>query len=386
MSCKSISLRRHVGLAGVSVAPLCLILSACGGGGGGNSHVANIPPPPTPSPAPTFDVQKSLLASPATRAGTYDVIGRLSLAPAAGPSSSRLAAPGEFTMSSSRRFSDDPFQYVLTAPGHQFGNVTSITVNQPFLSWSFSASPSRSRSFANQPLGNYCCQFLGEHLTAFSKGAGGNETQILSYDLTRASTNQQPSGTNNNLLVSLDYDVGYSYVAMGDWSWRVILPGGGFGDLGELLFVNGDRTPASGIPASGTATYDARTFALLSSNGTAGIPFSLTANFGQRTMSAQIAQDYQYNSAGASADPILGIHVAGSAPFGNDGLFDIPLAGTMNYASTNLQAAPAAESVTGDMNGAFFGPHAEQVGGVLALDRAGGTVLVQDVFVGRQRR
>lgn len=38
------------------------------------------------------------------------------------------------------------------------------------------------------------------------------------------------------------------------------------------------------------------------------------------------------------------------------------------------------------MNGAFFGPHAEQVGGVLALDRAGGTVLVQDVFVGRQRR
>ena len=115
-------------------------------------------------------------------------------------------------------------------------------------------------------------------------------------------------------------------------------------------------------------------------------PLSLTANFGNATISAQIAQDYQYNSAGASADPILGIHVAGSAPFGNDGLFDIPLAGTMNYASTNLQAAPAAESVTGDMNGAFFGPHAEQVGGVLALDRAGGTVLVQDVFVGRQRR
>jgi hypothetical protein len=36
------------------------------------------------------------------------------------------------------------------------------------------------------------------------------------------------------------------------------------------------------------------------------------------------------------------------------------------------------------MNGAFFGPHAEQVGGTLALDRADGSLLLQDAFVGQQ--
>jgi hypothetical protein len=65
--------------------------------------------------------------------------------------------------------------------------------------------------------------------------------------------------------------------------------------------------------------------------------------------------------------------VSGSAPFNNDGSFNIPLSGT---------AGPQAAS--GDMNGAFFGPHAEQVGGTLALDRADGSPLLQDAFVGQQ--
>ena len=34
------------------------------------------------------------------------------------------------------------------------------------------------------------------------------------------------------------------------------------------------------------------------------------------------------------------------------------------------------------MDGAFFGPNAEQVGGTFALNRSGGTLLVQDAFVG----
>jgi hypothetical protein len=37
------------------------------------------------------------------------------------------------------------------------------------------------------------------------------------------------------------------------------------------------------------------------------------------------------------------------------------------------------------MNGAFFGPQAQQVGGMFSIDRAGGTLLMQDAFVGRQR-
>jgi len=38
------------------------------------------------------------------------------------------------------------------------------------------------------------------------------------------------------------------------------------------------------------------------------------------------------------------------------------------------------------MNGAFFGPSAEQVGGVFAITRPEGTLLMQDAFVGQQRK
>ena len=155
-------------------------------------------------------------------------------------------------------------------------------------------------------------------MTAFDKAADGSETKLFSYDLTRGLANTQTSlGSGNTLKASLDYDIGYSYVAMGEWSWRVVdLNGAAAGDSGDLLFVNGDRTPAAGIPAMGTATYDARTLALLSSSGTQGIPFALTADFGQGMISAAIDQNYRYNSAaGSGGEPILGIHVDGSAPF-----------------------------------------------------------------------
>ena len=142
--------------------------------------------------------------------------------------------------------------------------------------------------------------------------------------------------------------------------------------------------PTTGIPVSGTATYDARTLL-----GWVKSPFTLTADFGARTIAALIDQDYRYNAAGDSMDYPLafGIHVAGSAPFSSEGLFEIPLAGTVNYTDSyplNTPEGPPSQSVTGAMNGAFFGPHAEQVGGTFSLDRANGSQLFQDAFVGQQ--
>jgi hypothetical protein len=151
--------------------------------------------------------------------------------------------------------------------------------------------------------------------------------------------------------------------------------------------VDGDRTPASAIPISGTATYDALLGGLLSSSGTFGIPFTLTADFGQGTMSTKIDQDYRYDpTRDTGDDPIVGIHVSGSAPFTSDGAFDIPLRGTVNYQYSNSPTTPAPESVTGDMDGAFFGPHAEEVGGTFDVERRDGTLLLQSSFEGQQRR
>jgi len=106
-------------------------------------------------------------------------------------------------------------------------------------------------------------------------------------------------------------------------------------------------------------------------------------------MAAVINQDYRYQPNGDLMDYPLafGIHVSGSAPFSN-GLFNIPLTGTANWASSyaiNTSVAPPPESVTGSMNGAFFGPNAEQVGGTFFLNRSSGAQLMQDAFVGQRR-
>jgi len=390
MTRKSSIRARRLGFASTVALPLCLLVSACGGGGG--SHVASIPPPPPPPPTPTpgqtLVVKTTWLPSPATQVGNYGVIGRLTLTPGSGdPTTYRATKPGEFTLKVSDPAGFDFLNYTLSAAaGILPGSLKSVSASSGTTSWDINLPPAPSFHYTN-PYGD-STQYVGQNLSAYSKAEDGTETLFLSNDLTRGTTGSiQELTSTTQLRTTLDYDIGYSYVAMGEWSWRVVDLNGNptpDGDFGDLLFVYGDRTPASGIPVSGTATYDAHSLALLGSNGTAGIPFTLTADFGDQTISTEIDQDYRYNSSDPAGDPILGIHVDGSAPFSNDGSFDIPLAGTVNYADTNASLTPPSEPVTGDMDGAFFGPHAEQVGGVFAVERQGGTLLMQDAFVGQQ--
>jgi hypothetical protein len=52
-----------------------------------------------------------------------------------------------------------------------------------------------------------------------------------------------------------------------------------------------------------------------------------------------------------------------------------------------MPTPPPSQAATGDMNGAFFGPHAEQIGGTFSLQRSGDQLpLYQDAFVGQQRK
>jgi len=334
--------RRHLRFASASVLPLCLILSACGGGGG--SGVASIPPPPptpsptptpTPTPSPTPTPTPAANGYPLTRAGTYDLLGRVMTMPQNGPSSVHAVDPGQFSMTVSKPSGGQAYAYKFDAPAG----------------------------------------FLPGSLTSIDYGTSVYKTLPFSAD--------------QNIATWIALDAGYSYVSMGEWGWDFVhLDGGTAGGFGMLLFVAGDRTPGSGIPVSGKATYDAHTLALLSTDLTAGIPFKLTADFGQRTISTAIDQNYRYNPQGDIMDyPAPGIHVSGSAAFTNSGTFDIPLSGTANYASSyaiNTPQPPPSQAVAGNMNGAFFGPHAEQVGGTFNLQNSGGVALLQDAFVGQR--
>ena len=343
------SLAHHIGIASMAGLPLCLLLSACGGDG--TTTVASMPPPPpvTPTPTPTPTAAPMPGAYPVSQVGSYDLMGRLTLNPGSGIAADwtyRNAAPGEFSMTVSQS-TGSLFSYTLNASAGIFPGDTDL----------LNAAPAY---WAIDPNG-----FL----------------RSGSYQI-------QPFSADTNLRIGTFLDVGYSYVSMGDWQWSLVdlqgNPGGR--QSGDLLFVSGDRTPASAIPISGTATYDAHTLLMRSSSGSPGIPFTLTADFGQRTISTRIDQDFNNWDDGdpMNSDPIQGIHVDGSAPFSNDGSFDIPLTGTVNYSYQNLPAPPASQAATGDMNGAFFGPNAEQVGGTFSLHRSGETVLYQDAFVGQQ--
>jgi hypothetical protein len=413
MSCHFRLFARSAGPVSTMILPLCLFLSACGGGDGGTIGIAVIPPPPaTPAtpvppapglpagtvivpPAPLFaaapgstiDVQRSWLDSPATRLGTSGLIGRLTIDPGTGnPWTFRPATAGEFTMTVTNGVAGG-FNYALTAPaGLLPAGLTKLEVQSPSVSWDLNLPPSSSFRYLDGYGDDR--QYFGQRLTAFAKAPDGSEKQFLSFDLTRAIAGSKPLvGDNYQLQATLTYDVGDSYVAMGEWSWPVLLNGNPTNatNFGRLLFVNGDRTPASGIPASGTATYDARSLEMLSSAGTRGIPFTLTADFGLRTIATRIDQDFANFGTGPDDSPIQGIHIGGNAPFSNDGSFDIPLIGTVNYSYQNQATPPPSEAATGDMNGAFFGPNAQQIGGTFSIQRSTDQLpLYQDAFVGQQ--
>lgn len=366
---------------------IVLALSACGGDG--SVGIASIPPPPptapTPTSTPALDIRISWLDAVGTQAGTRDLFGRLAVTSGPGPSSYRALAPGEATITVAKL--NDMLGFTLNAPsGILPTGVGSIAGSSPEIFWNTAISDPTQISENDQ--GGKWPQFLGQRLAAYRIHSDGSEEFSMSYDFTRgSSTSSQALATGGQIQSAFTYDIGYSYVAMGEWSWRIVDVNGASSESRDLLFVHGDRTPDSAIPVSGTAIYDAHTLNLRGYGyGLPGLPFTLAADFGQRTISAQINQDFSLiDSIGDSVGyPIPGIHVSGSAPFGNNGAFDIPLAGTANYSATNTLATPPTESVTGTMNGAFFGPNAENVGGTFALNRPDGSQLLQDAFVGQQ--
>jgi hypothetical protein len=384
------SLFDRVRLGSALALPLCLLLSACGGDG--SSFVGSVPPPPaTPTPAPTPTPTTSLEATvtwldrAGTKVGTYDLIGRVTL----GANAPTLLT-GSSTMTVAKLY--DEFGYTLNASaGILPAGVSTLSLSSPEISWGSSTDPLNPQLVE----GGKWLQYLGQRLVAYRVHSDGSREESQSYDFLRGYTfSSEDFGTNGHILPSFTYDVGFSYVAMGEWSWKTVDLNGATSGTGDLLFVNGDRTPPSGIPVSGTATYDAHTLSLLAplrDSAGPGIPFTLTADFGLRTIATRIDQDYQhYLDAMGFGEPsirgaaILGIHVGGNAPFSNSGTFDIPLTGTVNYSPTNALVTPPSEPVTGSMNGAFFGPHAEEIGGTFSLDPTGGAPPIKDAFVGRQ--
>jgi hypothetical protein len=306
-----------------------------------------------------IDVEKSWLTSPATKGGTYDLLASTSQT-VGGVSSAAMASNGAFEIDVSK--GSTALNYALSAPlGFLPNSLTKLALPVPVESWEFNAGGPNYRY--DNPWGDVQ-QFFGQNLKEYEVYTDGSKTLREDYNYSHAVLQNGivdlPGGQHIN--ENLVFDIGLSYVAMGEWSWGpVTVSSDGTatptGDINSIYFVFGSRTPQSGIPLFGTATYDAKTLGATSSGS---IPFSLTADFGQRSISTEISEASVFD-------------VSGSSPFSNNGSFDIPLDGTAG-----------SQAATGTMDGAFFGPHAEQVGGTFIVRPAGGGVVAQDAFVGQQ--
>ena len=338
-------------------------VSGCGGGGGVNS-AATAPPPVTPAPPPPpASVNITTFAAPATRSGTYDTIAIVDRGGSTpGPSIDRLAVPGEFKITTYQPTTNPgELSYTLEFPAAELpGGQTKLTALFP-------------PTVIDTLVGPFTARF-GEQFTYSSGTLSGSGSLLIGHS-PAASLNL---GGGKTLSSQLDYSTGLSYVSLGQWNWWISDNAtGNAEEYNSVYFVHGDRTPAGDVPTSGTATYSGQSLGFSTDavdRGSAyGAPIdvSLAADFGQRSIAAQLNRDAQ-----SSGDPMGGVTISsvdlhGTGGITTSGSFAIPLVGTVD-------TTPA----VGSLDGAFFGPNAEQVGGVFSVGNTAGQALVRDAFVG----
>ena len=146
--------------------------------------------------------------------------------------------------------------------------------------------------------------------------------------------------------------LGHQYQSFGVWNERVDASRGQI-----TVWSQGQPTAAQGIPASGSATFQGRlTGVYLSAGGIAGTAASdlkVSADFGARSLAFA-----------SSATTVSGT----AAP-------SLDLRGTLTYAPGQGRfsgsVANASGSLRGSSSGQFYGPRAEELGGVFAAAGAG---------------
>jgi len=378
---------------------LSLHLAACGDGGG----VASVPAPVAPAAAEPVgpyvtkvDVQLSTVSSPATKQGTSETIALIERSQ--DPSSFRLAAPSEVKISTyqSGPLPTDVRYTIQFAPSPLPGGLSSLSVVVP--GWGFETATFRDGSSGSfRSYGYYDLRF-GQHATETDTWTDGKKDVSELGD-----TNASPDQVNltvgdNSFWHSAVADLGLSYVSFGAWSWGMAQPqskSGNFIEGGLVRFVYGERTPAGSLPTSGTATYTATT---LRSEDPDWLPNSfiehgdarlaLTADFARQTIAAQINQDLVGSSGGDAIGGVAtyttpGLDLHGTGTIASSGSISIPLSGVMN--SFTESGGSGSFPVSGALDGAFFGPNAEQVGGVYWVSGAPGTASYSDAFIGAKK-
>lgn len=323
------------------IAGFTLSMSGCLGGGSNNvKQTSTLTPTPAPTPVPVVVGAGATYTVGGTANPPASITQTLQLS---GGVSSGLATTVTYTHNYTTNVStltggtDVSAATVTVTPTN--GAITNITQNTPNARLSGSTS-----SYSGSDL-------QPATVTNLDACAGGNCATSI-RDL------------------SLSTFGGFKYLAYGSW-FEESGTSGTVNGVGGFLVVGAPTAPAS-IPVTGTASYrgaSAGSYINSATNyvGDFGAEFNATAAFADRSIAVSTTNTFADEGSGYVSRPAYNY------------------SGTLTYAAgSNQFSGPIATTsgLSGTATGLFFGPAAQEIGGV--FNATGGTIAVKGFFVGKQ--
>ena len=334
--------------------PLILTLAACGGGDGGSIASAPAPlasavttPAVTPTPAPaaprltSVSIEKVAPLSPRAglTSGTFDTKAV----------STSVRGDGQILPAGAVKLGIDAARTTYT-----------LTINA-------AGFPAQQRFDLSAPADD---TGFGSHIIRTEHYSDGS-TRVTEEDKDNAvccSPYQTPLPNGQFEGKSFSLNIAPRYVSFGQWDEFVGQPvsgvGGGYNIVSSkrVIFVQGLRTESADIPVTGTASYH-------SDPSDNFLPFNFLADFGARTMAASLDIQGGFGEGQSGNDGFFpGVSAKGVAPITSAGDFLIALNGFRIDA-----AGQPFDPVSGVLDGALFGPHGAQIGGVYQFMGQSGT-------------
>jgi hypothetical protein len=300
-------------------------------------------------------------------------------------------SPNESTTTSAASTSSDSTSAGSTAPGFQ-GSTTSPSSPVTFTRWQDTRPDASVSVRGPQAKASFTSSQAGGALgLATSPTASGNGSALVTYGESEALKNfytgrnfmpgivakgfnggreidvvwERSSSTEavftnepyNVALVANPYELGWDYQSFGAWSETK------FPSANATALSYGAPTPSSAVPTTGSATFRGKLAGLYvspaGSGWTVGANLGVSVNFSERSLS--FASDKTIVTRGPQGSS------TGAVPH-------LSLSGTLAYSPTSNMFSGtlvnAGGTMSGTSNGQFYGPAAQELGGVFALKSA----------------
>ena len=351
----------------VALGAFVLTLSACGGGGGGGSGTV-------PTTASDYTATTTTTTPTTTSTSTVaPIVYCCDPAVAAPTSLSEMlqlngGVSNGFAITTHLNIQNESTEPSSIAGGGTSANPASVTVNASGVVDKLTLSTVNAAAWSNTmvyddtaPAADRVILWFdvwdASALLDFTDWTDGDNIQVAHTYLDTGAADQ-PDGTVPK----------YQYMAWGWWLTAEYGTTDPMIDMVEGFFVVGKPTDPGNIPTNGTATYSGETSGQALDGATYGV-FSATADFQNR----QIAV--------SSSNTMLETVVQNNMSTVTAPQYDF--AGTLSYAAGVNQFSGAISNpdsgMTGTATGMFYGPAAEEMGGVFEITN--GTAAVKGLFV-----